>query len=130
KGVGKPMDAGPQGFEVMVIGFIIMITFIPLSRSLAELFGLQTRMLDNIHQSTSQTLQTAAMIGGAALGISALGLGNVIAAHELPNALAGIKKATGASAKGHRLKSFAQGDRKSTRLNSSHVSISYAAFCL
>src|SRR5207249_10647225 len=25
---------------------------------------------------------------------------------------------------------FPQGDRKSTRLNSSHVSISYAAFCL
>lgn len=118
KGVGKPMDAGPQGFEVMVIGFIIMITFIPLSRSLAELFGLQTRMLDNIHQSTSQTLQTAAMIGGAALGISALGLGNVIAAHEAPNFLAGIKKATGASAKGHRLKSFAQGykDKAHARL--------------
>ena len=58
------------------------------------------------------------MIGGAALGISALGLGNVIAAHEAPNFLAGIKKATGASAKGHRLKSFAQGykDKAHARL--------------
>src|SRR6266513_3921018 len=30
----------------------------------------------------------------------------------------------------HRAVQFRQGDRKSTRLNSSHVSISYAVFCL
>src|SRR5699024_12151748 len=31
---------------------------------------------------------------------------------------------------GHRLVMCREGDRKSTRLNSSHVSISYAVFCL
>src|SRR5207249_7075067 len=37
-----------------------------------------------------------------------------------------------AASSGHRdgLRSTASGDRKSTRLNSSHVSISYAVFCL
>src|SRR5699024_12427708 len=36
----------------------------------------------------------------------------------------------GAEVPGHRLAQYRSQDRKSTRLNSSHVSISYAVFCL
>src|SRR5439155_7183775 len=43
------------------------------------------------------------------------------AVHGLPRDRPGSSGARGASA---------QGDRKSTRLNSSHVAISYAVFCL
>lgn len=60
-------------WETMVIGFIILILFQPVSRSLAELFGISTNMLENIHRSTSRTLVTgAAMAGGFALGGMAL----------------------------------------------------------
>src|SRR5207249_9204761 len=37
---------------------------------------------------------------------------------------------TGESGTGKELEQRGRGDRKSTRLNSSHVSISYAVFCL
>lgn len=58
-------SSGASVFEVLVVGFIIVILFHPLSKSLAELFGISTNMLDNIHQSTSRTLKAGAMVGGA-----------------------------------------------------------------
>lgn len=73
-------------FETIVIGFIVLILFQPISKSLASLFGIETNILDNIHQSTSNTLQSAALvaggaiIGGAALGASVLGTGGLTAA--------------------------------------------------
>src|SRR5699024_11659048 len=47
--------------------------------------------------------------------------------HRAGRARAGHPIAAGAAAGGPPI---AEGDRKSTRLNSSHVSISYAVFCL
>lgn len=68
---GQQTASGASVFEVLVVGFIIMILFKPLSKSLAELFGISTNMLDNIHQSTSRTLKAGALVGGAALGTAA-----------------------------------------------------------
>lgn len=59
-------------FEMMVMAFIVLILFIPVSNGIASLFGIGTSMLDRIHSSTSRTLLTGAAIGGtAALGIAA-----------------------------------------------------------
>lgn len=68
---GPQTASGASVFEVLVVGFIIMILFKPLSKSLAELFGISTNMLDNIHQSTSRTLKAGALVGGAAIGTAA-----------------------------------------------------------
>lgn len=121
----RPIDAGANGFEIMVIGFIIMITFQPLSKSLAELFGLQTNMLDNIHQSTSNTLQTGAFIGGSALGLAALGVGNVVLAKKglegAGDVFNGLKNAKNVKDKGFKgkFKAFRNGikDKKQARLD-------------
>ena len=64
--------SGASVFEVLVVGFIVMILFQPLSNSLANLFGISTNMLDNIHQSTSRTVKAGALAGGAAIGATAL----------------------------------------------------------
>lgn len=78
-------------WETMVIGFIILILFQPVSRSLAELFGISTNMLENIHKSTSRTLMMAGGIAaGAAVGAGVLGA-NVAAG--------GLAKAVGSAAK-------------------------------
>lgn len=69
---GPQTSGGASVFEVLVVGFIVMILFKPLSKSLAELFGISTNMLDNIHQSTSRTLKAGAVAGGMALGAAAL----------------------------------------------------------
>lgn len=77
--VGAPTGSPDQfsrTFEGMVAGFIVIILFRPLSNSLASLFGISTNMLDNIHQSTSRTLKAGAMITGAAIGATAMGLGS------------------------------------------------------
>ena len=65
-----------------------MILFQPLSKSLAQLFGISTNMLDNISHSTSNTLKAGALIGGGAL----------IAGSVAPAAIAGrtIKEGAGA----------------------------------
>lgn len=81
---GTSVSNAYMHFETMVIGFIIMVMFQPLSKALADLFGLQTSMLDEIHQSTRNSLKEggkkALSIGvGAAsaitLGAGALALG-------------------------------------------------------
>ena len=79
---------GASVFEVLVVGFIIMLLFQPLSKSLAQLFGISTNMLDNISHSTSNTLKAGALIGGGAL----------IAGSVAPAAIAGrtIKEGAGA----------------------------------
>lgn len=69
-----------SNFEVMVVGFIVLILFQPVSRAIAELFGISTNMLDKIHQSTSRTIMTGAAIGGAAVGGLALGAAHLSAA--------------------------------------------------
>lgn len=59
-------------FEMIVMGFIILILFQPVSKSIAGLFGIGSSMLDNIHSSTSRTLTTGAAIAGtAAVGLGA-----------------------------------------------------------
>lgn len=85
KGVGQFVGiVGPstsvshayQHFETMVIGFIIMVMFQPLSKALADLFGLQTHMLDEIHRSTSHSLMAGATVaGGVAIGSVGLAAG-------------------------------------------------------
>src|SRR5690349_24058605 len=48
-----------------------------------------------------------------------------------PNALAGFGSAKGSNEEAYLFQKLVRaGDRKSTRLNSSHVEISYAVFCL
>src|SRR3712207_9412025 len=47
-----------------------------------------------------------------------------------PGAGAGIAGTTGPGGPGRRRSARPRGDRKSTRLNSSHANISYAVFCL
>lgn len=78
-------------WETMVIGFIILILFQPVSRSLAELFGISTNMLENIHKSTSRTLM---MAGGIAAGaaVGAVALGANVAAGGLAKAAGGLAK--------------------------------------
>lgn len=67
-----------SAFNGMVVGFIVMILFQPLSKSLAELFGISSNMLDNLHQSTSKVLKaSAAVAGGALLGGAGLALGAI-----------------------------------------------------
>ena len=62
-------------FETMIMGFIILILFQPVSKGIAELFGIGTSMLDRIHSSTSRTLTTGAAIAGlAGVGMAAGGV--------------------------------------------------------
>lgn len=82
------LQGGASVFEVLVVGFIIMILFKPLSKSLAELFGINTNMLDNIYHSTSNTLKAGAIIGGGA----------IIAGSVAPTAIAGRTLKEGAGA--------------------------------
>ena len=95
-----------SNFEMMVMGFIVLILFQPVSKSIAELLGIGTNMLENIRSSTSRTLTTGAAIAGtAALGIGAgalrgaAGLGHGLAAgadaakaKKLKNGLKNTKK--------------------------------------
>ncbi|QNQ82956.1 hypothetical protein FP435_00185 (plasmid) [Lactobacillus sp. PV037] len=78
---GNTHVSGVAGhFETMVIGWIIMLLFQPVSKSLADLFGIRANMLENVHQSTSQTLKSAAVLtGGAIAGATALGIGAHVA---------------------------------------------------
>lgn len=64
-------------FEMMVMGFIVLILFQPVSKTIAEMFGIGTNMLDNVRTSTSRTLTTGAAIAGTA----AVGLGAGLAAN-------------------------------------------------
>lgn len=59
-GNGTPSNVSV--FGVLVVGFIIMILFCPLSKSLAELFGISTNMLDNINHSTSNVMKAGAAL--------------------------------------------------------------------
>lgn len=118
--------AGALHFEVMVIGFIILILFQPLSKSLAELFGIETNMLDNLHKSTSNTLQTAALVaggaivGGAALGLAATSAGGLSLASGT-KALGSAAKAAKFAKAGNKVNAFKQAFGKSfnrgTKLN-------------
>ena len=76
-GADATVKHAADNFETMVIGFVIMVMFQPLSKALAELFGIEYGMLDSIHQSTSNSLKTTALIGGAGIvgGAAALGAG-------------------------------------------------------
>lgn len=100
-----------QHFETMVIGFIIMVLFQPLSRVLASLFGIQLNSLDEIHKSTSNSLKTTAMIGAAGIGAGALAIaggvttGGLGAASGLKGLKAGANAAKNAK-KGSKLSSF------------------------
>lgn len=99
-------SSGASVFEVLVVGFIIVILFHPLSKSLAELFGISTNMLDNIHQSTSRTLKAGAMVGGAALGAVAMAPAG-LALGATKGALGAAKDGVKAAAKGaNTLKDF------------------------
>src|SRR5438874_6751337 len=51
-------------------------------------------------------------------------------AHKAPVGVAGIQLAARTAMHGNHLNARLLRDRKSTRLNSSHVEISYAVFCL
>lgn len=118
---GRPSTVGASNFEVMITGFVIMIAFQPLARSLADLFGLQTNLLDNIHQSTSRSLQTMAMVGGSALALAALNpaalaLGKAAGSKALNGLGIGIKAAQRAT-KGNRLKAFAEARAKHRKRN-------------
>ncbi|MDE7056132.1 hypothetical protein [uncultured Lactobacillus sp.] len=88
---GSAIKNGAQHFETMVIGFIILILFQPLSKALADLFGVDSWVLDSIHQSTSSSLKTTAMLagGGMVAGAGALALGT---------GTAGLSMASGANA--------------------------------
>lgn len=88
-GPGVDVSNAYKHFETMVIGFIIMVMFQPLSKALADLFGLQTHMLDEIHRSTSHSLKAgAAVAGGVAIGAAGLALGTATGG---VSALAGSK---------------------------------------
>lgn len=95
QGPSSTTDGGSV-FSVLVVGFIVIILFKPVSQSLAQLFGVSTNMLDNINQSTSRTLKATAIAGGAAaIGLAAApvsaGLG--IAKDAAGAAADGLKKA-------------------------------------
>lgn len=117
-GAGSTVENGWQNFETMVIGFVVMVMFQPLSKALAELFGIDYGMLDSIHQSTSQSLKTTALLtGGAAIGVGAgiagLGAGAVTAGTSAlggANALKeGAKAAKNASGLKNKLNAFREG---------------------
>ena len=79
-----------SAFNGMVVGFIIMIVFQPVAKSLADLFGISTNMLGNIHSSTSRVMAASgAIAAGAALS----------SAKVLGNAVGGTARATGAALK-------------------------------
>lgn len=72
--IGTSASSHASAFGGMVFGFIIMIIFQPVSKSLATLFGISTMMLDNTFQSTSRVMQTAGMVaGGALIGAAKVG---------------------------------------------------------
>src|SRR5438034_2672857 len=94
---------------------------------------------DGIRDHCVTGVQTCALpilkIGGEYSSISSPGSGNLLPLHfggrylfsaipalGVTSALDGLKQAIPAA--------YVQGDRKSTRLNSSHTVISYAVFCL
>lgn len=73
--------------ELMIGSFIVMILFQPISKALAEQLGLSTNMLDSIHQKTSSTLTTMALIAGeAAVAAATGGLGLVAGASGIQSA--------------------------------------------
>lgn len=95
QGPGSTVDGGSV-FSVLVVGFIVIILFKPVSQSLAQLFGISTNMLDNINQSTSRTLKASAIAGGAAaVGLAAapISAGLGIAKDTMGAAADGVKKA-------------------------------------
>ena len=77
--IGTSSAKHASAFGAMVFGFIIMIIFQPVSKSLAALFGMSTNMLDNTFQSTSRVMQAAglatagALIGSAKVGANVAG---------------------------------------------------------
>lgn len=116
---------GALHFETMVIGFIIMVMFQPLSKSLAELFGLQTNMLNEIHQSTSRSLKAAATtaggVAGIAIGGTALAAGAVtggLGAASSLKALSSAGKAAKFAKSGQKLSAFKKAFGKSFRRSS------------
>ncbi|MCM1635833.1 hypothetical protein [Latilactobacillus sakei] len=73
--------------ELMIGSFIVMILFQPISKALAEQLGISTNMLDAVHQKTSSTLTTMALIAGeAAVAAATGGLGLVAGASGVQNA--------------------------------------------
>lgn len=126
KGLGQFIGiAGPsvdvsnayKHFETMVIGFIIMVMFQPLSKALADLFGLQTHMLDEIHRSTSHSLKAgAAVAGGVAIGAAGLALGTAtggVSALAGGKALMSAGKAAKAAKEGAKVGAFKKAFGKS-----------------
>lgn len=71
-----------SNFEMIIMGFIVLILFQPVSKSIAGLLGIGSNMLDNVRGSTSRTLMTGAAIAGTAavgLGAGALAGGSSLA---------------------------------------------------
>lgn len=114
-------------FETLVIGFIIMVMFQPLSRTLANLFGLQTTMLDEIHQSTVSSMKNTGKnawdIGTKVAGTATLGAGSLaLGAASGGLSLVGGVKALGTAGKaaklaeaGKKSKAFAKAFKNSKR---------------
>src|SRR5699024_11796069 len=69
-------------------------------------------------------------LDGGRLNIGASSLGGAQSALEKAITYLGERQAFGQDLTGFQALRFEVADRKSTRLNSSHVSISYAVFCL
>src|SRR5207249_10737746 len=63
-------------------------------------------------------------------GVRLLGEGGPVGLGPFPRRVVGDEDPRSVLAMGHGREIRARADRKSTRLNSSHVSISYAVFCL
>src|SRR5690606_39576418 len=66
----------------------------------------------------------------SALDVAALGVGLAFVAEDRPHLLLVVEADDEAAANGLEERRVLDQDRKSTRLNSSHVKISYAVFCL
>src|SRR5438874_7548069 len=103
----------------------------PLRRALSELANRQSLSEEQTAEVFGVVMSgdaTPAQIGGLLLGLRAKG--------ETADELAGATRALRAAMvridvpHEHLVDTCGTGDRKSTRLNSSHVEISYAVFCL
>src|SRR5690606_40333972 len=87
----------------------------------------------SLHDALPILAARLAGAGGAGGGLGALHLQPKVAVHEPPGGAGGSKHRDGRQRRADRgaaERAGRGGDRKSTRLNSSHVKISYADFCL
>src|SRR5207249_5998791 len=91
--------------------------------------GIRDRNVTGVQTCALPIFQWTRHLGEIVLLLSpdyrSIGLGSLLA-----NELFSIARELGLRKIVARMASEQQGDRKSTRLNSSHVSISYAVFCL